>query len=440
MKTGKILITAVIVLPLFLGCTIFGVEPTPLPWIPTVTPEPVTTTPTVYVPVFDPPSPAVSATPTTESMTPIPPNTPTSVPTHTPSPTFHPTPTYTPSLIPQVITILTPIERAIVDNPVQIRGNVAKMPFEGTLVILIFDAQDQLVAEIPIIAQGELDGPGSFEASIAYGGSPGAGRIEILDFSPKDGSILGSATVHVTLGGFAGGGYFESPQPSAAVTLPLHVLARTGIPGQDVNIVLSWADGTKIIQTNKVLQGKDGRGLIITTLDLYAVSLYPNTQQAVVEIIAANDLTLAQQQIQILGSNDPNAMSTNVFWVVDENVQAQSILVPRTLGIGRASLEALLWGPPSDNSTGYSSAIPAAAEVLAYQGRTPEWGEHVRLNSLAIIDGVAHADFSEELTAHPGGAMRVSLIRAQIEQTLLQFSTINSVSITIDGSDGLLEP
>lgn len=442
MKTGKLYTAIGILLPLLLGCAFFGVEPTPLPWIPTVTPDPVTATPTVDVPVFNPPTSTKSATPMTGSTTPLPNDTPTAspFPTHTPSPTSQPTPTFTPSVMPQVITIVEPIESAIVDNPIQIRGTVAKMPFEGTLVVRIYDKLNQLVAEIPIIAQGELDGPGSYEASIAYGGSPGGGRIEILDFSPKDGSLLASATVNVTLGGFAGGGYFEIPLPQANGTLPLHILARTGIPGQDVNVVLNWVDGTKIIQTNKVLQGKDGRGLIITTLDLGAASPYPHTQQAVVEILGANNLTLAQQQIQILGANDANAMTTNVYWILDEKVEAQSILIPRTLGIGRASLEALLWGPVPNNSAGYTTAIPTAAEVLSFQGRSTEWGERVGLNSLAIIDGIAHADFSIELSAHPGGSMRVGLIRAQIEQTLLQFSTVNGVSITIDGRDGLLEP
>ncbi|TFG72857.1 MAG: hypothetical protein E4H27_01835, partial [Anaerolineales bacterium] len=429
-------------LPLILGCAFFGVEPTPLPWIPTVTPEPVTPTPTVDIPVFNPPTATQTATSPNEDKTPLPDHTPTEIPilTQTPSPTPQPTPTATPGIIPQVITVMTPIENAIVDNPIQIKGTVANMPFEGTLVVRVFDRLEQLVAEIPMIAQGELGGPGGFEASIAYGGSPGAGRIEIFDFSPKDGSILASATVNVTLGGFAGGGYFEVPQPQTNNPLPLYVLARTGIPGQDVNVVLEWVDGTKIIQTNKVLQGKDGRGMVITTLDSDPAVPYPHTQQAVVSVLSETGLTLAQQQIQILGANDPNSMATNVFWVVGENVQAQAIVIPRTLGIGRASLEALLWGPAPNNSLGYTTAIPTASDVLSYQGRTANWGERVVLNSLAIIDGIAHVDFSIELTAHPGGAMRTGLIKAQIEQTLLQFSTVNGVSITIDGRDGLLEP
>lgn len=314
------------------------------------------------------------------------------------------------------------------------------MPFEATLVIRVYDAENQLVAETPIMAQGEIGNPGTFEATISYGGSPGTGRIEIIDFSPKDGSVIASATVKVTLGGFTGGGYIEIPQPQAMVALPVHILARTGIPGQNVSVELTWTDGTKIIQSNQVITGKDGRGLVITTLDRDAEKPYPNSQQASIEILTSNGLTLAQQQVYVLGPNDPNAMMTNVYWIAGEQVQAQTIRIPRTLGIGKASLEALLWGPAPDAATGWTTAIPTAKEILSFQGRTADWGERVTLNSLAIIDGIAHADFSVEMLANPGGALRVSLIRSQIEQTLLQFTTVNGVSITINGQQDLLEP
>lgn len=437
MKTGKTLTILIIVITMLLGCTRWAIEPTAIPWIPTVTPEPETASPTTEVPAYNPASPDASATPESSSTPTI---TPTPQPTQTASPTAEPTPTFTPQAIKQVITIVMPAEEAIVENPVKIEGTVALIPFEATLVVRIFDSQGQLVAETPIMTQGEYGQPGTFEATISYGGSPGSGRIEVLDFSPKDGSVLGSDEVKVTLGGFAGGGYFEVPQPGASATLPLHILARTGIPGQNVNVVLSWVNGTKITQPYTVIQGSDGRGLILSTLDLDSTTPYPNTQQALVEVLSENGHTLAQQQLQILGPNDPNAMSTNVFWVVNETIQPQTILVPRTLGIGKASLEALLWGPASNNSAGYTTAIPGPEEIFTYPGKPSEWGEKVRLNSLAIIDGVAHADFSGELLANPGGAMRVSLIRGQIEQTLLQFSTVNSVSITVDGRSGLLEP
>ena len=57
-----------------------------------------------------------------------------------------------------------------------------------------------------------------------------------------------------------------------------------------------------------------------------------------------------------------------------------------------------------------------------------------------LVDGVARADFSKELLANAGGAARMSLIRQQIEQTLLQFSTVNQVIITVEGQEGALGP
>jgi spore germination protein GerM len=63
------------------------------------------------------------------------------------------------------------------------------------------------------------------------------------------------------------------------------------------------------------------------------------------------------------------------------------------------------------------------------------------LRKLTIVDGVATADFSKEMRAYGGGSLRVTLIRQQIERTLMQFPTVRQVVITIEGeSEGVLEP
>jgi hypothetical protein len=121
-------------------------------------------------------------------------------------------------------------------------------------------------------------------------------------------------------------------------------------------------------------------------------------------------------------------------------VVPHQIRVPRTLGIGRASLEALLWGPVLGNQTGYTSALPTPEEVLAYPGRDAFWGERVTLRTLVIADRVAYADFSLELRAHSGGALQTALMRQQIEATLLQFATVDAVVITINGQPAMLDP
>jgi spore germination protein GerM len=54
---------------------------------------------------------------------------------------------------------------------------------------------------------------------------------------------------------------------------------------------------------------------------------------------------------------------------------------------------------------------------------------------------VARVDFDEQLNYQVGGSCRVMAIRAQIEQTLKQFSTVDSVIISVNGqTEGILEP
>lgn len=99
--------------------------------------------------------------------------------------------------------------------------------------------------------------------------------------------------------------------------------------------------------------------------------------------------------------------------------------VVKTLSVGRISLEELLKGPTEEEKFGdYYTSLPSDVE----------------LTSLEIKDGVAYVDFSEELN-NVAGSCRVMAIRRQIEETLKQFETVNSVVISIDGrTDDILQP
>ncbi len=92
--------------------------------------------------------------------------------------------------------------------------------------------------------------------------------------------------------------------------------------------------------------------------------------------------------------------------------------VPKSAGVARAALVALLAGPNTeDKSKGFDTAI------------NPD----VKINSLSIDDGVAKVDFNEQLQYQVGGSCRVSTIREQIEKTLKQFPTVKSVVISVNG-------
>lgn len=407
------------------GCGLFRGRPTPLPWLPTDTP-----------PATAGPQAGVTSSPTA-TVAPE----PTATETAQPAATKTPLPSATPEPPSQVITLDVPAEGATVSNPIRIRGQAKVMPFEGTLVIRVYDAAGEVAVEEPIIATGDLGGPATFEAEITAGGRPGPGRIEVADLSPQDGSVLARAAVDVTLAGFPGGGYIELPAAQTDVVLPIRLLARVGVPAQKVSVTVTWDDGTEFEQGFTTLPGLDDRGLLVVALGAVpSLASTPPTQAATIRIRTTEGSPLASQRVRILAPDDPGTMGTQVFWAIDETVVPQGIRIPRTLGIGRASLEVLLWGPVPENPEGFTTFIPSPADVLAYPGRGPDWGERVRLQSLRIEDGVAYADFSIELRAHAGGAMVTALMREQIESTLTQFSTVEQVVISVDGVTGVLEP
>ena len=109
-----------------------------------------------------------------------------------------------------------------------------------------------------------------------------------------------------------------------------------------------------------------------------------------------------------------------------EDVVERMRKVPETQSVGRIALEELLKGPTSaEKQDGYFTSINPG----------------VTIKSLTIENGVARADFSEELGQNVAGSCRVIAIRSQIEETLKQFSSVKQVVISIEGkSEDILQP
>jgi len=238
-------------------------------------------------------------------------------------------------------------------------------------------------------------------------------------------------------------GPIEIPAAGARVTLPLHILAHVGQPGEQVIARLRWQDGAELMRLFPVLRGADGQGLLIGALNWMneGAPPQPATQPATLELLSASGQLETQETITVLSASDPDAQLITLYLLLGEKVAPVQQRVPRTVRIGTAALNALLWGPSPPNLAGFSTAIPRPEQVLSYPGRAPDWGDRVRLRSLTIVDGVATADFSQELRAYGGGSLRVMLIRQQITQTLLQFPSVREVRITIEGqTEGVLEP
>ncbi len=115
---------------------------------------------------------------------------------------------------------------------------------------------------------------------------------------------------------------------------------------------------------------------------------------------------------------DPEASCNKVFAVERE--------VQKTTAPARAAVSELLKGPTSaEKENGFLTSI----------------GSGVMIQKLNIENGVAKIDFNDELEYQVGGSCRVSAIRAQIIETLQQFSTVNNVIISINGrTEDILQP
>ncbi len=98
----------------------------------------------------------------------------------------------------------------------------------------------------------------------------------------------------------------------------------------------------------------------------------------------------------------------------------------KTKAVGAAAIEALLRGAnENEMAQNYFSNINPGT----------------RLEKLTIENGIARADFDEQLEFQVGGSCRVAAIRAQITDTLKQFPTVKEVIISVNGrTEDILQP
>lgn len=115
---------------------------------------------------------------------------------------------------------------------------------------------------------------------------------------------------------------------------------------------------------------------------------------------------------------DPEITCTKVFPVERKIIKTEAV--------AKAAVEELLKGPSEEEkNNGYTSLINPG----------------VKLNSVSISEGTIKVDFDKTIENEVGGSCRVNSIRAQIEETLKQFSSVNQVIISVDGrTEDILQP
>ena len=117
------------------------------------------------------------------------------------------------------------------------------------------------------------------------------------------------------------------------------------------------------------------------------------------------------------GTPTTESIELEVWFTQDGDLFLTHREVPKTEGVGRAAMEALLEGPDDlESGVDVFSAIPEGTELL----------------DLSIADGVATVDLSGEFESGGGSASMFARL-AQVVYTLTQFPTVDGVEFRLDG-------
>ncbi|MCX6796706.1 MAG: GerMN domain-containing protein [Candidatus Falkowbacteria bacterium] len=237
-----------------------------------------------------------------------------------------------------------------------------------------------------------------------------------LDFpisvrSPMPNEVVESP---LTISGAAKGGwYFEAQFPVKLEDEQGQVIAQTAAQAQSDWMTENYVPFNAQLNFNP---GNSSKGYLVLENDNPS-GLPANAQSIKFPVLFKSDKTI----VKVYFNNnklDPEISCNKVFPV------ERTII--KTEAIGRATLEQLLAGPTEvEKADGYSTSI------------NPD----VKINSLVIDNGVAKVDFDKQIEYQVGGSCRVSAIRAQITETLKQFSTVQEVIISVAGrTEDALQP
>jgi hypothetical protein len=155
------------------------------------------------------------------------------------------------------------------------------------------------------------------------------------------------------------------------------------------------------------------------------------TPHTVVVVIEGDEIksVIIDDNFSEMALNEEENMEVDLYFVVVEENEEKMAIVKRSLSynseLEKNTLLQLLLGPTEEEKAeGYITTI----------------NEGVEINEFYIEEKVAHVDFTEEMNVSGGSAL-VTMIRDQIEKTLLQFETIENVEISIEGEkEEILQP
>ena len=215
-----------------------------------------------------------------------------------------------------------------------------------------------------------------------------------------------------------------SPEPKATVTSPLVVSGFGRVFEQQFGWRIKDSTGAVVATGSAMTRAADAGQFGPFSFEVFLPAL--TAQAFTLQVFDASPKDGADQDVVTVDLNLLSLKTTDVS-VFYRNLQKVSrdcsavYPVPRrmaeTSAVGRASVYELLKGPTADEKkAGYVTQIPADVSLL----------------SLVISNSEAKADFSSQLRITRNACVDDS-VRHQIQQTLEQFDTVDSVEINVEG-------
>lgn len=345
------------------------------------------------------------------------------------------------------ITLSAPAVGETVYGSVRIEGVASVTPFEKAMLAEVRDGEGNILGTVGIMTEGEYGEPALFGVDLTFNApaSTRPGKVVVYDTSEADGSIFAIGTVDVMLRGtVADLPVISLPAAGSLTTLPLHVETMNVEPDTTYTVQVQWLDGTQLEQQVQSLPMGD-RGTIVANIDWATESAPPNppTQDAVVNILDSNGVTVASSTVRIANHADEALVRPiKLYFLLGEELQEVTRYVPRNEAVGTAVLRELSWGPAGNESAaaGMTTALPTPQEVARSMAPRNEWSGRAYLRSLKIENGVAYIDWSREMTAWGGGSTRLHFFGEQVVTSLKQFPSVESIQMTVEGSQEVLQP
>lgn len=221
------------------------------------------------------------------------------------------------------------------------------------------------------------------------------------------------------------------PQRNSEVGIPLIVQGEARTFENVVNVRVVQQDGRVLVEDFTTANAPDiGQ---FGPFEFHLTYPEPTQNNGVLEVFQysakdGSEIDKVTIPVQFVSAE---ALSVNVYFSPQNTQNCEVVVaaqrrIPRTQQTARAALEQLLQGPTVAESN---------------QGLQTQINSGVAIQRLVVENGVAQVDFNEALDSGVAGSCRVQAIRAQITQTLLQFPTINSVQISVNGrTQDILQP